>query len=124
FLALPDAANRALELGTGGGPRRCPLHAALHLLRTVEVDVDVTLLMRGHASGESLPVRPDALRKVVQLVVLRERDHEGEGDRHRFGAARAALSLDAFPVDAPVRGRQPWKYRFGRVRITRQTSTH
>src|SRR2546427_3411172 len=66
----------------------------------------MTLLMRGDSRGESLPVRPDVLREVVQLVVLRQRDHEFERNRHRFGAAQGRASLDTSPVDAPFPGRQ------------------
>src|SRR3989442_3261038 len=66
----------------------------------------MTLLMRGDSRGESLPVRPDVLREVVQLVVLRQRDHEFERNRHRFGAAQGRASLDPSTVDAPFPGRQ------------------
>src|SRR2546427_20117 len=62
--------------------------------------------MRGDSRGEPLPVRPGVPREVVQLVVLRQRDHEVERNRHRFGAAQARASLDTSPVDAPFPGRQ------------------
>src|SRR2546422_11609981 len=66
----------------------------------------MTLLMRGDSRGESLPVRPDVLREVVQLVVLRQRAHEFERNRHRFGGPQGWASLDPSPVDAPFPGRQ------------------
>src|SRR5215471_5385308 len=103
LFAHPEASDLLVELGARTGLRQERFHAALHLPGATQIDVDVALLVRGNARGESLPVGLDIEGKIAQPLVLRQGDHDGERDRHRALLAQARANLGALPVHVPAR---------------------
>src|SRR5262245_44074654 len=95
LLANPEAVDCLLELGARAGLRQGCFHAALHSPGAAHIDIDVALLVRGDASGESLPVGLDIRREIAQPLVLWQGDHDIERDSHRGLLAQASANLDA-----------------------------
>src|SRR5262249_14256580 len=101
----PRGVDRLLEIRAGyGRPRR--LQARLHRVRALQVDVDVTLLVRGDARDEALPTVPDVGRQVLRRLVAWQRDHEVERDRQRRKDAGDRADVHVARVQLPIRGRE------------------